>query len=143
MVSFFVLSVQGRGTYTTTSHFDSSRKHLHCEQITCLHARFFIIHYYTHIHHFHYFPPSNDTVTGLFKYRCGLWISCRERATQERITAGCCHQYFTVGTTYYIPDVRGYRYLVSQHTDSIISIFSNLRVIGFMHRTTELIYGFI
>jgi hypothetical protein len=33
--------------------------------------------------------------------------------------------------------VRGYRYLVSQHTDSIISVFSNLRVIGFMHRATE------
>jgi hypothetical protein len=35
--------------------------------------------------------------------------------------------------------LRGDRYLVSQHTNSIISIFSNLRVMGFMYRATEVI----
>ena len=62
-----------------------------------------------------------------------------ESATVERITAAYWHLYCTEGTTNYIHDLRHDRYLVIRHTDDIISIVYNLRVMGFMHGATELI----
>jgi hypothetical protein len=46
--AFCVLSVQGKDTYTTALHFESSTKHLRYKQITCLRTRFIITHYCTH-----------------------------------------------------------------------------------------------
>jgi hypothetical protein len=46
-------------------------------------TRFFIVRYYPHVHQFLHFRPYNDTVAGLCKYKCGLWVSCTESATWE------------------------------------------------------------
>jgi hypothetical protein len=65
-----------------------------------------------------------------------IQISCTESAILERITAGCCHLYFTVDTTLHVPVLWGDIYLVTQHK-ALPQFFFNLRVMGFMHAATK------